>query len=65
MIEGRTPRERMHYLQGKLDAYFDFAWMKDGVSYLGTCGTKYKEFIKPIKKELEEIKEDLGEKEVK
>lgn len=51
---------RAEYLRGKLEAYYDFSWMKDGVTYLGTCGTRYVEFTKPLRDELAILEYELG-----
>ena len=60
MDENRLEKiKRRSYIIGKLDAYHDFAWMKDGVTYLGTCGTRYYEFIQPLKGELMQLEIDL------
>ena len=39
----RNANDQLHYLQGKLDGIQEYAWWKDGVQYVGTCGTTLKE----------------------
>jgi hypothetical protein len=46
--------ERAIFIQGALEGIRLFSWMKDGVSYVGTCGKTFKE----AKKELLEGKYD-------
>ena len=41
---------RIGYMNGKIDGVTLFAWWKDGVQYVGTCGTTLAEAIESIKK---------------
>ena len=43
-------REVQQYFSGLREGLRMFAWWKDGVEYLGTCGTK----LKDIQKEMDE-----------
>lgn len=40
------------YLNGYLDGLLRHAWWKDGIQYVGTCGTTLEEAIERAKKEL-------------
>lgn len=39
------------YREGLIDGVRRFAWWKDGVQYVGTCGRTYKEAIAEIERE--------------
>lgn len=39
------------WLRGYIDGLKAFAWWKDGVQYVGTCGTTLKEAIEQAKQE--------------
>lgn len=58
----RVENERNRaYLQGTIKGIWSFAWLKDGVYYVGTCGTTYKEAIKEIEAEIETINKTLAD----
>lgn len=57
--------KRLAYLEGLLDGIYTFAWMKDGVMYVGTCGTRYKEYVKPYTEEKERLEKELEMEEQK
>ena len=44
------------YIQGLKDGVYLYAWWKDGIQYVGTCGTTLKEAIRRIEKEYEDKK---------
>lgn len=48
-----TKKEKMKaasaYLQGYIDGLSSFAWWKDGVQYVGTCGTTLQKAIDDVK----------------
>jgi hypothetical protein len=46
------------YLRGFIDGLRHFAWWKDGVEYVGTCGTTLKQAIDAAKRDYAVIEED-------
>jgi hypothetical protein len=47
----QTIREKRAYALGVLQGVWMFSYMKDGVSYVGSCGTKQKDVFEDIKRE--------------
>jgi hypothetical protein len=57
-----NPSVREAYRKGLLDGIYMFAFMKDGVSYVGTCGNKLQDAFDEVNETLdkccEEVKQD-------
>lgn len=52
MNQTRDEAESRAYKQGITIGITRFAWWKDGVQYVGTCGTTLKEALREIGKEI-------------
>lgn len=53
--QSRTPEELAAYLRGLAAGFCVFAWWKDGVQYVGSCGTKLVDAMGTIRSELERL----------
>lgn len=48
-----TPEETEIFKEGIKYGFFLYAWWKDGIQYVGSCGTKYKDAVKEIEDQKE------------
>jgi hypothetical protein len=55
----KTLEEKKAYALGMINGAYLYAWMKDGTTYVGTCGSTYKEAVERIKAA---FNEETGEK---
>lgn len=46
--------ERVAFLEGFRRALYLWSWMKDGTSYVGTCGQTYKGVLNSLQDEVDE-----------
>ena len=51
----RTNAERADYLRGLMNGFQSYAWWKDGVQYVGSCGTRLMSALKTISDELDRL----------
>ena len=51
----RTSAERSAYLRGLAAGFCVFAWWKDGIQYVGSCGTKLVDAMGVIRAELSRL----------
>ena len=49
-----NPLHKLAYLLGKYDGYYDYAWMRDGIYYVGSVNTTLKEARARLDKEIQE-----------
>jgi hypothetical protein len=55
----RNANDQLHFLQGKIEGLEEYAWWKDGVCYVGTCGTTLKDATTALKIEIEYIRQGM------
>ena len=48
-----NPLHKLAYLLGKYDGYYDYAWMRDGVYYVGSVNTTLKKARAGLDKEMQ------------
>ena len=48
-----NPLHKLAYLLGKYDGYYDYAWMRDGVYYVGSVNTTLKEARASLDKQMQ------------
>jgi len=53
-----TKTEIDHYIDGIKEGVSRYAWMKDGTTFVGTCGRTLKEAYEDIEEEKERLKKD-------
>ena len=58
-LEYLSKKEQRYFLLGLEKGIWQFAWWKDGIQYVGTCGKLLKDIIKPIQNEIEELEKHI------
>ena len=53
-LDLENPLHKLAYLLGKYDGYYDYAWMRDGVYYVGSVNTTLKEARAKLDKQMQE-----------
>ena len=48
-----NPLHKLAYLLGKYDGYYDYAWMRDGVYYVGSVNTTLKKARASLDKQMQ------------
>ena len=52
-LDLENPLHKLAYLLGKYDGYYDYAWMRDGVYYVGSVNTTLKEARASLDKQMQ------------